>query len=237
MNDKVDAVQESIKLALDAADAATDVTSEYNTVRKQHKILEDKVKQIHKYTTVVFVSSIVSGIFVVIVSAFLFMQGSSKLDTMTETSREALVVFAENVDSVNKSLESLNKAIKKQDEFLAVNKNVITTMNKIEKKITESNKLTAAELRTISNSLVSELDTFSKNSIKNNNDLKKTLTNFASQSSKAIKKSMVSMSKNPIYNKIIANQSMHSQQINALIKKNNSLVSKMKDKAAMIKYP
>ena len=30
MNDKVDAVQESIKLALDAADAATDVTSEYN---------------------------------------------------------------------------------------------------------------------------------------------------------------------------------------------------------------
>ena len=85
-------------------------------------------------------------------------------------------------------MKVLNKAIKKQDEFLAVNKNVITTMNKIEKKITESNKLTAAELRTISNSLVSELDTFSKNSVKNNNDLKKTLTNFASQSSKAIKK-------------------------------------------------
>jgi len=237
MNDKVDAVQESIKLALDAADAATDVTSEYNTVRKQHKNLEDKVKQIHKYTTVVFVSSIVSGIFVVIVSAFLFMQGSSKLDTMTETSREALVVFAENVDSVNKSLESLNKAINKQDEFLAVNKKVITTMNKMEKNITESNKLTAAELRTISNSLVSELDTFAKNSVKNNNELKKTLANFASQSSKALKNSMESMSKNPIYNKIIANQSMQSQQINALIKKNNSLVSKMKDKAAMIKYP
>ena len=237
MNDKVDAVQESIKLALDAADAATDVTSEYNTVRKQHKILEDKVKQIHKYTTVVFVSSIVSGIFVVIVSAFLFMQGSNKLNTMTETSREALVVFAENVDSVNKSLESLNKAIKKQDEFLAVNKNVITTMNKIENKIAESNKLTAAELRTISNSLVSELDTFSKNSVKNNNELKKTLTNFASQSSKAINKSMETLSKNPIFNKIIANQSIHSQQINSLIKKNNSLVSKMKDKAAMIKYP
>ena len=82
-----------------------------------------------------------------------------------------------------------------------------------------------------------ELDKFSKNSVKNNNDLKKTLTNFASQSSKAIKKSMESMSKNPIYNKIIANQSMQSQQINLLIKKNNRLVSKMKDKAAMIKYP
>ena len=233
----MEAVQESIKLALDAADAATDVTSEYNKVKKAHALLEAKVKQIHKYTTVVFLSSIISGLVVITVSAFLFMQSSDKLTNMTETSREALVVFAENVDSVNKSLDSLNKAIKKQDEFLAVNKNVITTMNKIEKKITESNKLTAAELRTISNSLVGELDTFSKNSVKNNNELKKTLSNFASQSSKAIKKSMESMSKNPIYNKIIANQSMHSQQINTLIKKNNSLVSKMKDKAAMIKYP
>ena len=65
MNDKVDAVQESIKLALDAADAATDVTSEYNNVRKAHAKLEAKVKQIHKYTTIVFISSIISGLLVI----------------------------------------------------------------------------------------------------------------------------------------------------------------------------
>ncbi len=237
MNDKVDAVQESIKLALDAADAATDVTSEYNSVRKQHKVLEEKVKQIHKYTTVVFVSSIISGLFVVVVSAFLFMQGSSKLSSMTETSREALVVFAENVDSVNKSIKDLNNAIKKQDDFFKVNKEIISTMKLIEKKITESNEMTVAELKMISNSLVSELDTFSKNSDDKNKQLEQTLTNFANQSSKAIKKSMQTMSKNPIYNKIIANQTMQSQQINALIKQNSRLVNKMKDKAAMIKYP
>ena len=237
MNDKVDAVQESIKLALDAADAATDVTSEYNTVRKQHKLLEEKVKQIHKYTTVVFVSSIISGLFVVVVSAFLFMQGSSKLSSMTETSREALVVFAENVDSVNKTIKDLNNAIKKQDDFFKVNKEIISTMKLIEKKITESNEMTVAELKLISNSLVNELDTFSKNSDNKNKQLEQTLTNFAKQSSNALKKSMQSMSKNPIYNKIIANQTMQSQQINALIKQNSRLVNKMKDKAAMIKYP
>ena len=65
------------------------------------------MKQIHKYTTVVFVSSIISGIFVIIVSAFLFMQGSSKLTSMTETSREALVVFAENVDELINQLKIL----------------------------------------------------------------------------------------------------------------------------------
>ena len=237
MNDKVDAVQESIKLALDAADAATDVTSEYNTVRKQNAILEAKVKQIHKYTTVVFVSSIISGIFVIIVSAFLFMQGSSKLTSMTETSREALVVFAENVDGVNKSIKNLNSAIKKQGNLLEVNKKLVSTMKVIENKITSANKATIGELRTISNSLITELDDYSTKSDENNKKLNATMRNFSKESSKALTTEMKKMSKNPIYNKIIANQTIQAQQISNLIKQNNSIVRKMKDKAAMIKYP
>ena len=237
MNDKVDAVQESIKLALDAADAATDVTSEYNTVRKQNAILEAKVKQIHKYTTVVFVSSIISGIFVIIVSAFLFMQGSSKLTSMTETSREALVVFAENVDGVNKSIKNLNKAIKKQGNLLEVNKKLVSTMKDIENKITSTNKATIGELRTISNSLITELDDYSTKSDENNKKLNATMKNFSKESSKALTTEMKKMSRNPIYNKIIANQTIQAQQISNLIKQNNSIVRKMKDKAAMIKYP
>ena len=237
MSDKVDAVQESIKLALDAADAATDVTSEYNTVRKQNVILEAKVKQIHKYTTVVFVSSIISGLFVVIVSAFLFMQGSSKLSSMTETSREALVVFAENVDGVNKSLKNLNEAIGKQGDLLAVNKKLVSTMKTIENKITKANETTVGELRTISNSLITELNSYSKKTDESNKKLNATMKNFSVQSGKALTKAMKKMSENPIYNKIIANQTIQSQQITNLIKQNSNIVKKMKDKAAMIKYP
>ena len=47
-------VQESIKIALDAADAATDVTSEYNKIKSENKI-EASVKQIHKFTTIILV--------------------------------------------------------------------------------------------------------------------------------------------------------------------------------------
>ena len=47
-------VQESIKIALDAADAATDVTSEYNKIKSENKKLEASVKQIHKFTTIIF---------------------------------------------------------------------------------------------------------------------------------------------------------------------------------------
>ena len=55
------AVHESIKLALDAADAATDVTTEYNRVKREHRNMEASVKQIHRYTTIIFSVSIVLG--------------------------------------------------------------------------------------------------------------------------------------------------------------------------------
>ena len=63
------------------------------------------------------------------------------------------------------------------------------------------------------------------------------LKNFSSSSAKELSKAMKKMSKNPIYNKIMTNQALQAQQISNLIKQNNSLVRKMKDKAAMIKYP
>ena len=165
------------------------------------------------------------------------MQGSSKLTSMTETSREALVVFAENVDGVNKSIKNLNSAIKKQGNLLEVNKKLVSTMKVIENKITSTNKATIGELRTISNSLITELDDYSTKSDENNKKLNATMKNFSKESSKALTTEMKKMSKNPIYNKIIANQTIQAQQISNLIKQNNSIVRKMKDKAAMIKYP
>ena len=48
MAGELNSVQESIKLALDAADAATDVTSEYSQVKREHKL--EKVSQIRRYT-------------------------------------------------------------------------------------------------------------------------------------------------------------------------------------------
>ena len=50
----VNEVQESIKIALDAADAATDITSEYNKIKNENKKLEASVKQVHKFTTIIF---------------------------------------------------------------------------------------------------------------------------------------------------------------------------------------
>ena len=237
MDTKLEAVQESIKLALDAADAATDVTSEYNKVKKAHAILEAKVKQIHKYTSVVFVSSIVSGLVVIAVSAILFMQSSNKLSNMTETSREALVVFAENVDGVNASLKNLDLAIKKQGDLLTINKSLVSTIDKVEKRIKESNDNTIGELRLITKTLISELNKANKTNINNNKKLNANLEKLNRSNSKTISKAINQISNKAIYKQIVANQAIQAQQISKLIKQNNNVLGKIANKTSRIKYP
>jgi hypothetical protein len=237
MDTKMEAVQESIKLALDAADAATDVTSEYNKVKKAHEKLEAKVKQIHKYTTIVFLSSIISGLVVITVSAFLFMQSSDKLTNMTETSREALVVFAENVDGVNASLKNLDNAIKEQGDLLEVNKKLVVTLNKIEKRMQTSNENTVAELQLITNTLVNELNKNTQTSVDNNKRLSSDIQRINKSNNKSISKAIQQISNKAIYKQIVANQAIQAQQISKLLKQNNNVLNKIADKTNRIKYP
>ena len=233
----MEAVQESIKLALDAADAATDVTSEYNKVKKAHALLEAKVKQIHKYTTVIFLSSIVSGLAVIIFSAILFMQSSNKLTNMTETSREALVVFAENVDGVNASLKNLDTAIKKQGDLLAINEKLVITLDKIEKRVQKSNENTVGELQLITKTLIDEITKNTQANIQNNNKLNANLEKLNKSNNRTISRAIEQISNKAIYKQIVANQAIQAQQIAKLVKQNNNVLGKIADKTSRIKYP
>ena len=118
MSVDTNAVHESIKLALDAADAATDVTTEYNRVKRDHRNLEASVKQIHRYTTIIFSVSIGTAILAILLTSILYFRSLSELSVMTNTSKEALVVFAENVENVDGSLSKLEGALEKQTELL-----------------------------------------------------------------------------------------------------------------------
>ncbi|MEC7191787.1 MAG: hypothetical protein VXW18_11840, partial [Pseudomonadota bacterium] len=105
MSTEYNAVQESIKIALDAADAATDVTSEYNKTKREHKKLEASVKGVHRFSIIIFASSMVAAVAALMFAGMIYFRTMSELSTMTTTSREALVVFAENVEGVNDALD------------------------------------------------------------------------------------------------------------------------------------
>ena len=94
MSTEYNAVQESIKIALDAADAATDVTSEYNKTKREHKKLEASVKSVHRFSIIIFGSSMVAAVAALLFAGMIYFRTMSELSTMTTTSREALVVFA-----------------------------------------------------------------------------------------------------------------------------------------------
>ena len=169
------------------------------------------------------------------------MQASSKLSNMTETSREALVVFAENVDGVNNSLKNLNIAIKKQGDLLAVNEKLVFTLDKIEKRVKQTNDNTVGELRLITETLVKELNNTSKtltsNNAKLNSSLSTTLKNVVVSNRKAIAGVVKQVSNKAIYKQIVANQAIQAQQISRLVKQNNSVLGKIADKSSRIKYP
>ena len=141
MSSELNSVQESIKLALDAADAATDVTSEYSQVKREHKKLESKVSQIHKYTTITFVTAMAAAVAGIGFSAVLYFKTLGELRLMTKTNREGLVVFAENIDDLNTILADLNVALELQAELVALNKESSDKVTKMMKLIEQSRQL------------------------------------------------------------------------------------------------
>jgi hypothetical protein len=179
----------------------------------------------------------VSGLAVIIFSAILFMQSSNKLTNMTETSREALVVFAENVDGVNASLKNLDTAIKKQGDLLEINEKLVVTLDKIEKRVQKSNENTVGELQLITKTLIDEISKNTQANIDNNKKLNANLEKLNKSNSRTISKAIQQISNKAIYKQIVANQAIQAQQISKLVKQNNSVLGKIADKTSRIKYP
>ena len=140
MNQQINAMQESIKIALDAADAATDVTSEYKKIKNEYMKAEQKVKEIHKYTTIVFSSSIATAVIAIILTGLLYFKSLSELEDMTSTSREALVVFAENVENVNKAVDNMNSSLARHSDLVNANSEIKSAVDSLSNAIQSNDK-------------------------------------------------------------------------------------------------
>jgi len=140
MNNDLNTMQESIKIALDAADAATDVTSEYKRMKNEYIKAEQKVKEIHKYTTIIFSASIGTAIVAILLTGLLYFKSLSELEEMTNTSREALVVFAENVESVNSAVNNMNKSLEKHSDLVNTNTEIKNKLSELMSAIEQNDK-------------------------------------------------------------------------------------------------
>ena len=245
MSTEYNAVQESIKIALDAADAATDVTSEYNKTKREHKKLEASVKSVHRFSIIIFTSSMVAAVAALLFASLIYFRTMSELSTMTTTSREALVLFAENVDGVNDSLNKMKGALDTQKTLVGQNETLINELVGLRDIISRSNETMMTGMESTSTSIANsnnqmassitagianELGAQTNRMVKELNELSKTNAKSLDQMTKS-----VSDSKN--MDTLVANQKTIVRLLGELSAQNADLLKSISQKDNRVSYP
>ena len=163
------AIQETIKIALDAADIATEAANEYNRIKKEFTKSEVMVQRIYRYSFLLFVTVAIICVLFTSVLMMFYARSINQLDYLTKTNREALVVFAENVDKVNENivnittLEARTKALQKNGEardkkLIEIAESIAMTQQYFNAKISGTN----VKLSETQDALIQRMDTTSE---------------------------------------------------------------------------
>ena len=245
MSSEISTIEESIKIALDAADAATDITSEYNGIKKKNQKLEAEVKKVYLYTTIIFGSSIFASVVAILFSAFIYFKSMSDLDVMTTTNREALVIFSQNVDALKETTAEYIEAIKLQEEVKDQNAKIETAFKSFETSskeiITEIAGLNEATIKQIIDSTKSISNPF----IKAINNFERTQSDSYAQFFEQLSASNRDLIKTlksgdnteETIERLINSQAQLIAVIEGLKSRNTEIIDLVKDNEDLVKYP
>ena len=245
MSTEYNAVQESIKIALDAADAATDVTSEYNKTKREHKKLEASVKSVHRFSIIIFASSMVAAIAALLFAGMIYFRTMSELSTMTTTSREALVVFAENVEGVNDALKKMEGALETQQTLVGQNETLINELVGLRDIISRSNETmmtgmesTSSSIAASNNQMASSITTGIANELgAQTNRMVKELNELSKTNSNSLDEMTKSMSNTKNMDRLAANQKTIVRLLGDLSSQNADLLGMISEKDNRVSYP
>jgi len=245
MSTEYNAVQESIKIALDAADAATDVTSEYNKTKREHKKLEASVKSVHRFSIIIFTSSMVAAVAALLFASLIYFRTMSELSTMTTTSREALVLFAENVDGVNDSLNKMKGALDTQKTLVGQNETLINELVGLRDIISRSNETmmtgmesTSASIANSNNQMASSITAGIANELgAQTNRMVKELNELSKTNAKSLDQMTKSVSDSKNMDRLVANQKTIVRLLGELSAQNADLLKTISEKDNRVSYP
>ena len=199
------------------------------------------MKEIHKYTTIVFSSSIATAVIAIILTGLLYFKSLSELEDMTSTSREALVVFAENVENVNKAVENMNSSLERHSDLVNANSQIKTAVENLSDAIKTNDKSLMINL----SKEISNLSNGLSKSIKDeSNKLVKSIAESNVMTSAKINQELEKMIKENKKNqntKLLKELSNSTSSLNAALdaisSQNKLLVREIKDKNESITFP
>ena len=242
-------VQESVKLALDAADAAADVTAEYNKVKKENKKMLGRINSIHRMSGLIAIVAAVATIGALALTLIIHFRSMSSLELLSGTNREAVIVFAENVDSMNQSIGKLEMSLQKQDDLVALNQQLLNEiqamragsqapLEAIEKRLQasmEEQKKANGKLASSISSFSGRLTAMQKETAKQIKKSASSISSLASKTGSKDEKTLVDLNKK--LTTMEKRQRDLAQQLELLVRENSAMRKLLANGQRQIKFP
>ena len=242
-------VQESVKLALDAADAAADVTAEYNKVKKENKKMLGRINSIHRMSGLIAIVAAVVTIGALALTLIIHFRSMSSLELLSGTNREAVIVFAENVDSMNQSIGKLEMTLQKQDDLVALNQQLLgeiqamragsqAPLDAIEKRLQtsmEEQQKANGKLASSISSFSGRLTAMQKETAKQIKKSASSISSLASKTGSKDEKTLVDLNKK--LTTMEKRQRDLAQQLELLVRENSAMRKLLANGQRQIKFP
>ena len=207
------------------------------------------MKQIHRYTTIIFGSSMIAAIVAMIFSSVLYFRSMSDLGVMTTTNREALVIFAENVDDLKDNVKALSVAMESQvalekqnaklvEELSSLRKEIAVATNALASRVLEQNKgLQEAMTKNTEQAVNIFAEKIAQTFEKKLNELSIGIDAYQKQLLASLKDIDSPGADNTVMQEISKSQTQLTKEIRSLYKKNEEIFSKIKSSDGLIKFP
>ncbi len=162
MSEMTTNVEDSIKIALDAADMATSAASEFDRIRVENGVVREDMKRVYRKVTIVFASALAGAVVSLLGASVMYYKTLSGMETANNTSLEALVIFAENVDKLTAAVSSVEDMTGKLGEISATAGSTAQAVTGLDEKVSGNQSDLNARLAALEEQLVNSVSQFSR---------------------------------------------------------------------------
>jgi uncharacterized coiled-coil DUF342 family protein len=191
----------------------------------------------------------IAAIVAMIFSSVLYFRSMSDLGVMTTTNREALVIFAENVDDLKDNVKALSVAMESQvalekqnaklvEELSSLRKEIAVATNALASRVLEQNKgLQEAMTKNTEQAVNIFAEKIAQTFEKKLNELSIGIDDYQKQLLASLKDIDSPGADNTVMQEISKSQTQLTKEIRSLYKKNEEIFSKIKSSDGLIKFP
>tara|TARA_Y100001954_G_C15577048_1_gene486411 strand:- start:139 stop:717 length:579 start_codon:yes stop_codon:yes gene_type:complete len=191
----------------------------------------------------------IAAIVAMIFSSVLYFRSMSDLGVMTTTNREALVIFAENVDDLKDNVKALSVAMESQvalekqnaklvEELSSLRKEISVATNALASRVLEQNKgLQEAMTKNTEQAVNIFADKIAQSFEQRLKELSASIDTYQGQLLASLEDINSTGSDNSVIEEISKSQNQLTKEIRSLYKKNEEIFSKIKSSDGLIKFP